>query len=247
MTKSMAKSSSRTATRSSSRSLPFKKTRLSILTKGLFDLSASWDGFLQSISIIFIIWIVYRTFFSFPVWFDEVVAKAVVFGLPTIIYARRCTGNSCVRIGLENERFWPGMFLGMFVGAIYGFVAVLRSMLRADQIQSVLLFASPIFWWTFFLAAMTAWWESVFFFGYVMNYLKDKLRTELSVVVITTAVFVLFHLPLRLLIGDPGMMNAILLLTVFAIGQGILYLRTKSLYAVALSHTLWGMVLLLYG
>ena len=214
---------------------------------GLFDSSAPFSFFIRSVSIVFLIWVCYRAFVQLPEWVDEIFAKAVVFGIPTILYARNHVRSGSHQIGLEKIRFWPGLYIGLMVGGLYGFVGVLRSILHADEIMPVMLFSSSIFWRTFFLAIMTAWWESLFFFGYVLNALIDKVKYEIPAVAIATGVFLLFHLPLRLIIGGPGLLSALFLLTLFAIGQSILYLRTRSLYSIAISHAIWGMVLLLYG
>mgnify|MGYP001587708489 FL=1 len=83
-----------------------------------------------------------------------------------------------------------------------------------------------------------------------MNALKDEYRLpEVASVIGAMVVFVMFHAPLRILLsGWNGVtFSQLAILGIFAIGQAILFLRTRSIFAVTLSHALWGMVLLVYG
>lgn len=198
---------------------------------------------------LFIVWALYRSLFVFPDWFDEIFAKGVVFGLPSLLYARNALRGR-EKLGLSPDRFWCGMYMGLLVGGIYGFVGAFRSLSSGTHVEPGMLFASSQFWYTFFLAMMTGWWESVFFFGYIMNALKDEYKLpEVFAVVVACIVFVAFHAPLRFMLEGFGSIAVaqLTLLGIFAAGQAILFLRTKSLYSIVISHALWGMVLMIYG
>ena len=204
--------------------------------------------FLQIVCL-FILWALYRTFFQFPAWVDEVIVKAIIFGGPAFLYARRVVGGQ-EKLGLSTKNFWCGMYFGLFVGGLYGFVGALRSLMQGVHIEAIPLFSSSAYWYQFFLAVMTAWWESLFFFGYIMNALKEEYRLpEVASVIGAMLVFVMFHAPLRVLLGgwNSVTFSQLAILGIFAVGQAILFLRTRSIFSVILSHALWGMVLLVYG
>jgi hypothetical protein len=187
--------------------------------------------------------------FHFPEWFDEIFVKAVVFGGPAFLYARHRMGGQ-ERLGLGSKNFWCGMYLGLLVGGVYGFIGASRTLVQGVHIEPIMLFSSSAFWWQFFLAIMTSWWESLFFFGYIMNAVQEEYRLpEYASVVAAAVVFVAFHAPLRLvLMGWNGVTAAQLaILGLFAVGQAILFLRSRSIFAITLSQALWGMVLLVYG
>lgn len=198
---------------------------------------------------LFVIWALYRSLALFPEWFDEIFAKGIVFGIPSILYARSVIRGS-ERLGVASSRFWPGLYMGLLVGGIYGFVGAGRSIFGGAHVEPALLFSSSVFWFQFFLAMMTAWWESVFFFGFIMNALQDEYKfSEIIAVIGAVLVFILFHAPLRIMLAGftPVTVAQLMLLAIFAAGQSILFLRTKSVYAVTISHALWGMVLMVYG
>lgn len=198
---------------------------------------------------LFVIWALYRSLALFPEWFDEIIAKGIVFGIPSILYARNAIRGS-EKLGIVASRFWPGLYMGLLVGGIYGFVGAGRSIFGGVPVEPALLFSSSAFWFQFFLAMMTAWWESVFFFGFIMNALQDEYRfSEIVSVIGAVLVFIIFHAPLRIMLAGFSSVTVaqLMLLAIFAAGQSILFLRTKSVYAVTISHALWGMVLMVYG
>ncbi len=196
-----------------------------------------------------VLWVAYRTFFRFPEWVDEVFVKAVVFGTPAWLYARSFPRGHDV-LGLSDKRFWRGMFIGLLIGGFYEFIAILTVMFRNVAFGPATILSSPFFWYIFGLALMTAWWESLFFFGYVLNACMEKYKkSELVSILISTGIFLLFHAPLRVVSGGftIAVIYQLALLGLFAVGQAILYLRTKSIYAITMSHALWGLVLLVYA
>jgi len=198
-----------------------------------------------------LVWIGYRAFFQdLPVWFDEGVAKALIFGVPVVWFASqsRFIANN---LGLNQEQLLPGLFLGIAVGGMYGFAGLLIQVAAGQHVIEGSLFASSGFWWMAFLALLTAWWESLFFFGLPIQYVRSIAPwfSDSLLAVFVIGLFLLFHAPLRLIVAgfEPQFIIQMGLLTLFVIGQFIFYLRTKNMYALVLSHLLWGLVIELYA
>src|SRR5260221_5651624 len=98
--------------------MPFKKHKA---TKSLP--SATRHSVLFSLLIlVFIVWLLYRTLFHFPVWFDEIIGKAIFFGLPVSLYIS-LTGSSSIRQTYAPTKLYRGLLLGVAVGGIFGFAA----------------------------------------------------------------------------------------------------------------------------
>lgn len=205
--------------------------------------------FYPLVALTFLLWALYRRLFVFPVWFDEVLGKAVFFGLPVWLYIN-VTNNRSILNSFAKDKLKPGLLLGVAVGGIYGFVSSIMSLLmKGGQVQSALLFSSNLFWWEFFLATMTAFWETLFFYSFVMIALKQKYPrwSLLKQVLMTAVIFLLFHLPNAFLrFGGTMVFFQIGLLFAFAIGQAFLFSRRENFYALVLSHAIWGMVLLVH-
>ena len=205
--------------------------------------------FYPLIILTFLLWVLYRQLFVFPVWFDEVLGKAVFFGLPVWLYIN-VTNNRIILNSFARNKLKSGLLLGVAVGGIYGFVSSIMSLLtRGGQVQSALLFSSNLFWWEFFLAMMTAFWETLFFYSFVMIALKQKYPhwSLLKQILTTAIIFLLFHLPNAFLRFDGAMIVfQVGLLFAFAVGQAFLFARRENFYALVLSHAIWGMVLLVH-
>lgn len=211
------------------------------------------DSFIKTVSVLFILWMVYRTFFHLSPWIDEVLVKGVVFGLPVWFYCKSSLARA-KRIGLDASLFLPGMLLGLAFGGLFGFTVILANVAKGMHLQSVNIFLSTPFLSTMFLSLFTSWWESLFFFGYVQNMLGEKFSSlgkfgTPLVILLTTVVYVLFHSPLRIVTLGFGAstFGILFMLFLFSAGQAIVYNRTKNMYALVLSYLLWGMVLLVYG
>lgn len=191
--------------------------------------------------------VLYRFTVSAPIWFDEIVFKALIFGAPVWIYALM-TKKKPAFFGLEASTFWVGAFNGLAIGGILSFIAMITYGLRKQTMLIPGLFSSSLFWNEFGLAFATALWESIFFYGLILPVVRLKTKDDLNALAFVSVVFLLFHVPnLVLKVGWMGSFQPLLLLTAFAFGQGIIFLRTKSVATVIVSHAFWGMALLVYG
>jgi hypothetical protein len=205
--------------------------------------------FVPMVVLTLIVWIVYRAIFqnNFPVWFDETIGKALFFGLPVWFYVI-ITSSKAIPDTFSLEKLKPGLLLGVAVGGIYGFAAsLLATAGRGAQVQSAALFSTDAFWWEFLMAMFTGFWESLFFYCFIMSVIQEKLRRWplVNQVILTAGLFVIFHLPNTLLraSGTSMIFSQLILLSFFAIGQGFFFARNHNGYALTLSHAIWGMVL----
>lgn len=196
----------------------------------------------------FILWFAYRAIFRLPVVFDETIGKAIFFGIPVWIYLVTANAKDMFD-SISTEKLAKGMLLGLALGGVFGFAgAVASALISANRVYTAPLFELPAFWWEFFLAAMTAFWESLFFFTFIMTgVMTAGKKWPLAVqVAVSALIFTVFHLPNAVLrFQAPNLViSQAALLFVFAVGQSLLFARWRNFYAVMVSHALWGMVLL---
>ncbi len=195
------------------------------------------------------LWFVYRSLFNFPVWFDESVGKALFFGLPIWFYIM-VTGARQITETLSWARFHRGLWLGLAIGGLFGFAgAILAASQRAGQLQVAWVFVTDEFWMEFGLALMTAFWETLFFFSFVQTVLQAQLKQWgwLNQALVVATIFLVFHLPnIILRFSGIAILQQVILLFFFGVGQALLFTREKNAYALILSHAIWGMVLLLH-
>lgn len=207
-------------------------------------------AFMPLVLLTFVVWVIYRTLFRYPVWFDESIGKAIFFGLPVWLYITVTRSKSMIGT-FSPSKIRSGLLLGIAVGGILGFVATIATLVnRQVIIQAAPLFSSDMFWWEFFLAILTGFWESLFFYTWMMTVISEKYRHwglfwQLA---LTAGLFVAFHVP-NMILRSPNISliaTQVFLLFFFAYGQALLYARWKNVYALTMSHAIWGMVLLVH-
>lgn len=206
--------------------------------------------FFPIVLLTFVLWVLYRSLFTFPVWFDETIGKALFFGIPVWVYIT-ITGNKSITDSFAPYKLQSGLLLGLAVGGIFGFTVSLLSLLqRGAVVEAVLLFESPIFWREFLLALLTAFWETLLFFSFIQTVLEEKFPSWSTAVTVFVSglLFLVFHMPNAILRfeGSDILSQAILLL-LFAVGQGYLFVSRKNAYALVLSHCIWGLVLVFHA
>jgi hypothetical protein len=205
-------------------------------------------AFFPLLLLLLFMWVVYRSQLSFPVWFDETVGKAVFFGLPVALYIS-LTQATVIKETFGISKIYPGLLLGVAVGGLFGFAASITTLVsRGAVVQAAPLFLSDAFWWQFFLAMMTGFWETLFFYTWVMTVIIEKfwrwpMVNQLAMVM---GIFLAFHLPnIFLRFSAPQVIvSQILLLALFALGQALFFWRTRNFYALVICQAIWGMVLM---
>lgn len=201
------------------------------------------------LSLVLLLWILYRSLFTFPVYFDEIIGKAIFFGVPVWLFIL-ISNLKKISQTFALSKLKRGLILGLAVGGIYGFVTVIIGLAGSNQkIQPAYYFMADQFWWEFLLALFTAFWETLFFYSFVYITIQ-AIYSHWSLfkqVLMVALIFLVFHLPnIFLRFSGLNILSQIFLLFLFAIGQGLLFENEKNAYALVLSHAIWGMVLLIH-
>lgn len=206
-------------------------------------------GFFPLITLVLILWVLYRSLFQFPVWFDETVGKAIFFGLPVWLYIAM-SGSDSITETLAPYKLKNGLLLGIAVGGIFGFVSSFIAIAQqGGAVNTALLFGSAVFWREFLLAMFTAFWETLLFYSLALTVIQEKFInwSTLQQTVMAAGIFLLFHIPNTLVRFEMiEVLPQLLLLFLFGLGQAYLFVARRNAYALILSHAIWGMVLLVH-
>jgi hypothetical protein len=240
---------SRKAKRSSTASTS-RKTSKSTSRNRKAQFKTNTALFIPIVLLVFVTWFLYRALFNFPVWFDEIVGKAIFFGLPVMIYVN-VTGFSGLAESIRFNKFKVGLLQGIAFGGMFGFAGAIASVLsKSGAVVPVPLFGSEIFWSEFGLAVFTGFWESLFFYGFIMAMIQVGWShwTVMKQVVVTGLIFAAFHVPNVFFQTQDltGVLGYSLLVLAFGIGQAFLFSRDKNLYTLIVVHAIWGMTLLVH-
>jgi len=197
-----------------------------------------------------ILWLIYRTLFDFPDWFDEIFGKALFFGFPVWLYIT-VSGFKFIADSFAPSKLQSGLLLGLAAGGIFGFTTSLIALAQTGGgINQVWLLSSNRFWQEFALALFTAFWETLLFFSFAMSVIQEKYPrwSALKQVLLTAGILIIFYLPNAFIRFDPvTAVGQLVMLFLFAVGQGFLFYSKHNAYALVLSHAIWGMVLLTHN
>lgn len=207
------------------------------------------EVFLPILFLTFFLWVVYRAIFHFPVWFDESIGKLIFFALPVLLYVS-ISGSREILETFSLQKLKPGLLLGLAVGGLFGFAGALLGVVsRGGQVTVMPYYFADWFWQEMFLAILTGFFETLFFYSFVMVIVEAKfahldLLKRISAVAV---IFLLFHLPNILLRFAPAeAILQILLLLAFGYGQALLFYNKRNAYMLVLVQAIWGMVLLIH-
>ena len=201
------------------------------------------SAFIPFVIVTLLIWVIYRSLFQFPVWFDEIIGKAVFFGLPVWVYISATKAKNVIDT-FSFDRIKPGLMRGIAIGGIFGFSAAILAALKSGGVVSAAVFSSDYFWWEFMLALFTAFWETLFFFSWIMIVVQEKWAkwSLLRQVLVVATLFLVFHLPnIFLRFSAEAVLYQICLLFLFAVGQALVFSQWKNAYTLIISHAIWGM------
>lgn len=207
------------------------------------------EAFLPILLLTFLLWVFYRSIFYFPVWFDETIGKLVFFALPVLLYVS-ISGTKEIFETFSFKKLKPGLLLGLAIGGIFGFFgAFLGAISRGGTVALVPYYLADWFWKEMFLAILTGFWETLFFYSFVMVVVDDKFKSFslLKKVILVASVFLLFHL--QNIFARFNLSEAFLqipLIFIFACGQALVFYQRRNAYLLILIQAIWGMVFLIH-
>jgi len=207
------------------------------------------EAFLPILLLTFLLWIFYRSIFHFSVLFDESIGKLVFFALPVLLYVS-ISGSTEIFETFSLKKLKPGLLLGLAIGGVFGFAAALLGALsRGGTVSLVPYYFADWFWKEMFLAILTGFWETLFFYSFVMVIINDKFHhlSLLKRIGMVALVFLFFHLPnIFARFSFTESLFQILLIFAFACGQALIFYKRRNAYLLVLVQAIWGMVLLIH-
>lgn len=158
-------------------------------------------------AIILIVWAFYRAKIQMPMWFDEFIAKPLVFILPVYYYiTKREKLNFFKGIGFYPNRLAKDLVAGTFIGFIIIITVFFTSFL---QNKKVILPSGQLLT----LAAITlaaAISEEILSRGFVLKRLYQDSKNKFSASFLASILYFFLHIPI--LFTNPQLTKSILLL-----------------------------------
>lgn len=203
-------------------------------------------------AVVLIIWSIYRTYFKLPEWFDEFVAKPLVFVLPVLVYIRSVEKKeifSSLLIDRNFKSFIKDFFISFGIGLILFLTALFSIYLRFNKVG---LFGNFPNFNTFGLIVITALatgiTEEILSRGFVLKRLYEESKNAYSSSFFASILFFFLHVPI---LFTNNRINGSMLLMFMATDlllsmvNGLIMIQRKSLTVPILIHTFYNVVIAL--
>ena len=186
-----------------------------------------------------ILWSVYRALFKtdLPLWFDELIAKPLIFVLPVFLYVKKVEKKPFFgRIELHFKNFWKELAFGIFVGGLFAAVFIFFN--KISFTTKIIPFV--------FLALATAISEEALSRGFVLKRLYESWGSILTSSFFASILFFFMRVPI--LFTSDKLTGSALLLTmaldiIFSMLVSIIFLVRKNITAPILIHAFYSLAL----
>lgn len=163
-------------------------------------------------SVILIIWAIYRAKLTMPVWFDELVAKPLVFVVPVLWYIlKKEKRNLLVGLDFRPKKIIFDLLAGLVIGFFVVSIPFLIQFLKNKQIVFPQL---TQFGTLLFLGFATAVSEEILSRGFILKRLYEDSKNKFSASFFASILFFFLHIPI---IFTNPQLTGNLLLTVLAV------------------------------
>jgi len=202
-------------------------------------------------AIILIIWSVYRAKFIMPEWFDEFIAKPLVFVLPVYYYiTKKEKKNFFNEIYLNTKKITSDVILGIGVGGLFLFSAIIANYLKYRKIfvfdkgldlKSLMIILA--------IALATGICEEILSRGFVLKRLYDESKNIVTASFFASILFFFLHVPI--LFTNQRINGSTLLMfmaadMILSLANSYLFIERKSLVLPILIHAFYNVATILF-
>ncbi len=203
-------------------------------------------------AVILIAWSIYRTYFKLPEWFDEFLAKPLVFVLPVLIYIRSVEKKdifSGLLINKDFKSFIKEFFISVGVGLLLLLTALISIYLRFKKVSFIGHFPTFEMFGIIFLTALaTGITEEILSRGFVLKRLYEESKNAYSASFFASILFFFLHVPILFANNRiSGNMLLMFMMTdlLLSMVNGLIMIQRKSLTVPILIHTFYNVVIAL--
>ncbi|OGK52628.1 hypothetical protein A2966_02180 [Candidatus Roizmanbacteria bacterium RIFCSPLOWO2_01_FULL_41_22] len=199
------------------------------------------------------IWSIYRYYFktSLPIWFDEFIAKPMVFLGPLSYYVTRYEKkNVLAAVDLKFKNIRADVILGLVIGLIF-FSAAFFGYLTKYHSLTPLVSKLSISWILFYILISFASGisEEILSRGFVLKRLYEESKNVITSTTFASFLFFFLHVPI--LFSNPKFTGVILIQVmmtdiVLSFAVSFLYLQRRSVALPILIHAFYNLSIYLF-
>lgn len=197
-------------------------------------------------AIILIIWSFYRAIFKsdLPLWFNEFIAKPLVFLLPIYWYITKTEKKPFLRgVGFKKKKVMKVMIdilFGLGIGSLFIAVAMLTRITKEMTFPSLDISPEAIIW--IFSTLMAAATEQILSTGFVFKRLSEGSKNIFQPLITSALLFFFLHVPALFgadkIVGST-LVQMMILNTIISLITSVVFLLRKNTVAPILVHALY--------
>ncbi len=204
-------------------------------------------------AIILILWSVYRIYFKtdLPLWFDEFIAKPLVFIVPIYHYITNVEKkNFFAGIDLHFKNLASTITLGIFIGIFFFVSGALGLFLRSKDVVSLITTIPLTTIGTYFVIAFaTSVSEEIVSRGFLLKRLYDNSKNFFGASFLASVLFFFLHVPI-LFTSERivGIVLARVMITdlILSLAVSFIFLERKNLILPIVIHTFYSFSIYLF-
>ncbi|MFH0979677.1 MAG: CPBP family intramembrane glutamic endopeptidase [Candidatus Roizmanbacteria bacterium] len=201
-------------------------------------------------AIILIVWAFYRSYIKMPEWFDEFIAKPIIFVLPVFYYIKKIDKRSVfnyLNLKLKGKEIFYDLLYSLGIGLIFLVTAVSASYFRTGK----LIFVGKLPNTTQFLTILaislaTGITEEILSRGFVLRKLYEESKNVLSSTFFASLLFFFLHVPILFTnIKITGNMLLMFMATdmLLSMVNGLIFLQKRSLTIPIFIHAFYNIII----
>jgi membrane protease YdiL (CAAX protease family) len=201
-------------------------------------------------AIILILWSLYRYKFALPVWFDEFIAKPILFILPVYFYITTYEHKDFFKaIWIDKKKTIQDVGLGIGIGILCIATAALALYYRNHALPQISLNFGNFFYFLV-IAIATGISEEILSRGFVLKKLYEDSHNMITSSLTSSVLFFILHIPVLLTMSNiTGNALPLLMATSFllSLSNSFIYLTRRSLVLPILINAFYNLAILLYS
>lgn len=202
-------------------------------------------------AIILIVWSIYRANFRMPDWFDEFIAKPIIFIFPVYYFLKNIEKTDFFSaIYLKLKLIWKDLAFAFLIGAIFVGTAILANYFKFKKIFLFTVLPSPNkILFICLIALATGISEEILSRGFVLKKLYEESKNIYSSSFFASILFFFLHVPILFTnIKITGNLLLLFMTTdiILSLALSFLFLTRKSLILPILIHAFYNVIITLF-
>lgn len=215
--------------------------------------SSTTQKILNIWAIILIIWSIYRTKIQLPEWFDEFIAKPIVFIGPIYYFIVKKENKKFFNeILLNFNQLFINILIAIGIGSFFTLTALFSNYAKHGKlIFSNTLFnqAPSLLVLTIVIALVSAISEEIVARGFLLKKLYDESKNKLMASFLTSILFIILHIPVlftNIQLSGPLIMLFLGTDFILSMINSIIFIERKSIIPTILILAFYNLAILLY-